>query len=145
MASGVYAKGIGALCGGAVDWDDGGITINAQLTLSTYTPDFDTEDFRNDVESAKVSGTTDQEITGRAITYDAGNDRVHLDGPATITFTAVTGTQSCKGVALYKSLGGDSSNDPLICWNEFTALVTSNGSNIQVTFDTDGHVRFTYT
>lgn len=146
MASGVYAKGIGAMCAANIDWDDtGGTTIKAMLVKSGYTPDFDTEDFYDDISANKVTGTTDQSLTTRTVTYDAANNRVHLDGPATLTWSAVgpTPAETMIGVVIYKDTGTPGTS-ALICYNEFSASKSTNGSDVQVTFDTDGHVRFTY-
>jgi hypothetical protein len=142
MASGTYAEGIKSLLLGDIPWVSA--TVKCQLTTNAYTPNFDTDNFRDDITAYKMSGTTDQSIGSKAVNIDTANNRVHLDGPATVTFSAVTGGSTVTGVALYED-NSAAASDNLICWNEFSAGLATNGSDIQVTFATDGHVRFTYT
>lgn len=142
MASGVYANGIKSLCTGDIPWVSG--TVKAQLTTNAYTPNFDSDDFRDDVVSYKMSGTTDQSIGSKAVNIDTANNHVNLDGPATITFSAVTAGSTVTGVALYED-NSAAASDNLICWNEFSGGgLATNGSDIVVTFHTDGHIQFTY-
>lgn len=142
MASGIYAKGIGKLVDTGINWSDPGSTMKAQLTSSSYTESLDNDDFRDDVSAYQIAGTTDQAIPTKGVTYDAGNDYVYLDCGASITFSSVA-SGTCHGIVIYKDVGTPAT-DNLLCWCEFTADVTANGSNIQVNFDTNGVVRFYY-
>jgi hypothetical protein len=118
-------------------------TVKAQLTKSAYTPDFDVHDFRDDVTSNKITGTTDQAIGSKAVNLDTADNLVHMDGPATITFSAVAGGETAGGVVLYED-NSSAAADNLICWNAFSSTVATNGSDIQVTFAADGHVSVSY-
>jgi len=147
MASAVYAYGIGGFCGADIDWDDnGGTTIKAMLTLEDYTVNKDTHDFLDDVSANRATGSTDQTMgTSRTIDYVPASDYVHLKGAATVTYTAVpvqTGNKTVTGVVIYKDTGTPATSR-LISWNEFASAISPNGSDIQVTFDAAGVVRFT--
>ena len=137
MPSGVYAEGLRVLLKntGGIRWDDGALTLNAVLLSNAYTENLDTHDFLNDVSANRLG--SDVAVGSRSITLDAANNRVHLANALTITFNAVAGGATAKGVAVYRSTGSEATSE-LICWNEFTSTVATNGSNIQVTFDTDG-------
>lgn len=145
MASVVYANGIKGFCGADLDWDDnGGTTFKAQLTLSSYTPDPDTHDFQDDVSASKASGTTDQTIgTSRAINIVGASNYVNLDAAASVTYTAVSGSQTVSGVIIYKDTGTPGTSR-LVCWCEFSSTLATNGGDVVVTFDADGCLRFTY-
>lgn len=141
--SGMYKTAVASLTNGTIDWDAD--TITAQLTTSSYDPDFDTHDFRDDVTAYKATyATGDVEITGKTYAYDTVNNYVYLDCTATITFTTVT-AGTCRGIVVYKNRGGASSADDLVCAIKFASDVTANGSDIQVTLNTNGICRITYT
>lgn len=146
MASGIFAKGIEAFGIALFDWTNASATVKAMLAATGISPDFDLHDFLNDLVSSRVTGTTDQTIGSKAITFVAGSNQVHFDGPATITYTAVPGTVTCVGCLIYfePAASPTDANRRLLCYNEFSASVVSNGSDIQVTFAADGHMRFTY-
>lgn len=145
MASGIFAKGIEAFGVALFDWTNASAVVKAMLAASGISPDFDTHDFLNDLVASRVSGTTDQSIGSKAINFVAGSNQVHFDGPATVTYSAVAGTVTCVGCLIYFEPGSPTdANRRLLCYNEFSASVVSNGSDIQVTFASDGHMRFTY-
>jgi hypothetical protein len=93
------------------------------LVTSSYTPDKDTHDKRNDVTN-EVSGTgyTAGGVTSACtVTKDTTNDRV------TLSFAAVSwasSTITARGAVIYKSTG-TASNDNLVAYNDFGSDVAS--------------------
>lgn len=144
MASGMYANGIKFLTNGAVDYDTD--TIKAQLTQSSYTFDGanqEAHDFRDDVVGSLVTGSTDMEVTTKAITINTTDNKVYLDCTGTITFASVPGGETAGGIVIYKVVGS-AATDNLICWCQFSSNVETNGSDIQVTMNANGVASFQY-
>jgi hypothetical protein len=106
---------------GAIDFDTD--TFKVMLVTSSYTPDKDTHDKRNDVTN-EVSGTgyTAGGVTSACtVTKDTTNDRV------TLSFAAVSwasSTITARGAVIYKSTG-TASNDNLVAYNDFGSDVAS--------------------
>jgi hypothetical protein len=106
---------------GAIDFDTD--TFKVMLVTSSYTPDKDTHDKRNDVTN-EVSGTgyTAGGVTSACtVTKDTANDRV------TLSFAAVSwasSTITARGAVIYKSTG-TASNDNLVAYNDFGSDVAS--------------------
>jgi len=142
MASGVYWTGIAALVNGDVAWDTS--DIRAQLTANTYTPNFVVHDYLNDVSGSKMSGTTDADLTMTAATVDTAEPAVECDnaeaGGTTTWSSVASGTTS--GCVIYNNTG-TASTSVLLCWNEFTTAKAANGSDIEVTWAAEGHIKFT--
>lgn len=144
ISSGVYAQGVASFCSKAFNWaatDD----FRAILVKSSYTPNFQTDLDLADVVAHKVTGTSAVALpaANRLVTIASGGNYVYLDGPAAITFLSVAGTETASGVIVYFHTGVDATGI-LICCNAFSAPITTNGSDITVTFDTLGNVRLTY-
>lgn len=125
MASLIYNNAIWWQVKGAIDFDTD--TFKAMLVTSSYTPDKDTHDFRNDVTN-EVSGTgytaggTAATVTVAAI--DTTNDRIE------VTLGAVswlTSTITARGAVYYKSRGGASSADELVAYIDFGSDISSSG------------------
>jgi hypothetical protein len=106
---------------GAIDFDTD--TFKVMLVTSSYTPDKDTHDKRDDVTN-EVSGTgyTAGGVTSVCtVTKDTANDRV------TLSFAAVSwasSTITARGAVIYKSTG-TASNDNLVAYNDFGSDVAS--------------------
>jgi len=141
MASLVYSKFIQNVFNGTisqVDFDTN--TFKMLLVTSSYTPDRDAHDFRNDItnEVANGNGYTTGGATFGAITVtlDTTNDRIDITFPtiswASATFTARAGV-------IYKDAGGAAS-DPLIAYVDFGTDVTATAGTFTVTFS--GPLRF---
>jgi hypothetical protein len=110
------------------DWTTA--TFKVMATTSTFTPNQDTNDFRDDVTN-EVTGTGytagGVTVSGKTRTYDGtSNERRYVMannvwGPGA-TITART-------FVLYKSLGGAASADPLIAFLTLAAdAVVTNGT-----------------
>ena len=93
------------------------VTLNLALVTDAYTPNRDTDDFRNDFtasELANGNGYTTGGVTlgGVAWSYDAASDQVRLDcNDPSWTFTAAKTWRY--GVGYIDTAGADST-DPLI-------------------------------
>jgi hypothetical protein len=121
MASLLYNSAVDDMARGAIDFDTD--TFKVMLVTSSYAPDKDTHDKRNDVTN-EVSGTgyTAGGVTSACtVTKDTANDRV------TLSFAAVSwasSTITARGAVIYKSTG-TASNDNLVAYNDFGSDVAS--------------------
>lgn len=128
-----FGQGMLKTVTGSIDWDTD--TFKLLLATSTYTPNLDTHDFRDDVtnEVASGSGYTTGGVTlsGVAVTYDAASNQVRFDcNDPSWTFTA--GVTWRYGV-VYKSRGGASSADELLALLDWgTSNTVSTTYTIQI-------------
>ena len=133
MASLIYNSAPDKMARGDIDFDTN--TFKAMLVTSSYTPNKDTHDFRNDVTN-EVSGTgyTAGGATSTVtVTKDTANDKV------TIQFGAVSwasSTITARGCVYYKSRGGASSADEIIAYADFGSDVSSSGGTFAVAAST---------
>jgi len=133
MASLIYNSAIDDMARGAIDFDTD--TFKALLVTSSYTPNKDTHDKRDDVTN-EVTGTgyTAGGVTSACtVTKDTANDRV------TLQFAAVswaTSTITARALVIYKSLGGASSADALVAYNDFGSDVSSTAGTFSVAAST---------
>lgn len=116
-----------------IDFDTN--TFKAMLVTSSYTPNKDTHDKRDDVTN-EVSGTgytAGGETSVVTVTKDTANDK------ETIQFGAVSwasSTITARGCVYYKSRGGASSADELVAYNDFGSDVSSSGGTFSVAAST---------
>jgi cation transport regulator ChaB len=133
MASLIYNSAIDDMARGAIDFDTD--SFKAMLVTSAYTPNKDTNDRRDDVTN-EVSGTgytAGGVASVCTVTKDTANDRV------TLQFAAVSWTSStitARALVIYKSLGGASSADALVAYNDFGSDVASSGGTFSVAAST---------
>jgi hypothetical protein len=126
MASLVYNSCIDDMARNAIDFDTDSFKV--MLVTSSYSPDKDSHDKRNDITN-EITGTG-YSAGGVAsvctVTKDTANDKV------TIEFAAVSwvsSTITARGAVYYKSRGGASSADELVAYNDFGSnITTSNGT-----------------
>ena len=134
MASLIYNSAIDDMARNNIDFDTN--TFKAMLVTSSYTPNKDTHDKRNDVtnEVAATGGYTAGGVTTACtVTKDTANDRV------TLQFAAVswaTSTITARALVIYKSLGGASSADALVAYNDFGSDVSSTAGTFSVAAST---------
>jgi hypothetical protein len=134
MASLIYNSAIDEMARGDIDFDTN--TFKAMLVTSSYTPNKDTHDFRDDVTNeAPATGNyvAGGETSAVTVTKDTANDKV------TIQFGAVTWSSStitARGCVYYKSRGGASSADELVAYNDFGSDVSSSGGTFAVAAST---------
>jgi len=129
MASLIYNSAIDEMARGDIDFDTD--TFKAMLVTSTYSPNKDTHDFRDDVtnEATGTGYTAGGVTTACTVTKDTANDRV------TLSFAAVswsTSTITARALVIYKSRGGASSADELVAYNDFGSDVSSSGGTFSV-------------
>jgi hypothetical protein len=134
MASLIYNSAIDEMARGDIDFDTD--TFKAMLVTSSYTPNKDTHEFRDDVTNeAPATGNyvAGGETSTVTVTKDTANDRV------TIQFGAVSWSSStitARGCVYYKSRGGASSADELVAYNDFGSDVASSGGTFSVAAST---------
>lgn len=129
MASLIYNSAVDDMAKGAMDFDTD--TFKVMLVTSSYTPNKDTHDKRDDVTN-EVSGTgyTAGGVTSACtVTKDTANDRV------TLSFAAVnwaSSTITARAAVIYKSRGGAASSDELVCYVDFGADVSSSAATFSL-------------
>lgn len=129
MASLIYNSAVDDMARGAIDFDTD--TFKAMLVTSSYTPNKDTDDKRNDV-AHEVTGTgyTAGGVTlACTVAKDTANDKV------TLSFAAhnwTTSTITARAEVIYKSRGGASSADELVYYNDFGTDVSTTGGTFSV-------------
>jgi hypothetical protein len=128
MASLIYNSAVDDMAKGAIDFDTD--TFKIMLVTSSYTPNKDTHDKRDDVTN-EVSGTgytSGGDTSACTVTKDTANDKV------TLSFAAVSwGGSSITAAAavIYKSTG-TASTDPLVGYIDFGGSITSSGGTFSV-------------
>jgi hypothetical protein len=133
MASLIYNSAIDDMARNNIDFDTN--TFKAMLVTSSYTPNKDTHDKRDDVTN-EVSGTgytAGGVTTACTVTKDTANDKV------TLQFAAVSwaaSTITARALVIYKSLGGASSADALVAYNDFGSDVSSTAGTFSVAAST---------
>lgn len=127
--------------GVTVDWDSD--TINLTLHTSSYTPDVDTHDRRDDLtnELSTADGYTAGGVTlsGCTVGYTSATDTVFLDATDP-TWTSASFTY--RTYVVQKVAGGASSADPLICYGSESGDQTAQGGDYTLVFPSTGIVEF---
>lgn len=126
MADLIYNSAPDDMARGAIDFDTD--TFKIMLVTSSYTPNKDTHDRRDDVTN-EVTGTgysTGGSTIACTVTKDTANDKVTLQFAST---SWASSTITARAAVVYKSRGGASSADELVFYNDFDADVsTTNGT-----------------
>ncbi len=126
MADLIYNSAVDDMARSAIDFDTD--TFKIMLVTSSYTPNKDTHDRRDDVTN-EVTGTgysTGGSTIACTVTKDTGNDKVTLQFAST---SWASSTITARAAVVYKSRGGASSADELVFYNDFDADVsTTNGT-----------------
>ncbi len=136
MASVIYNSFKRDIMNGALDLDTD--TIKVMLVTSSYTPDQDSHTKRSDVTN-EVSGTNytagGSALANKAVTADNTDNEGVFDAD---DLTWSTSTITARGAVLYKSRGGASSADELICYIDFGADKSSSAGNFTLQWDAEG-------
>lgn len=107
-------------------------TIKVALCTSSYTPNQDTHDFRDDVTN-EISGTGytagGATLAGVALTYDSATNEVRV---AWTDPTWTTATFTARTAVIYKSRGGAASADELVAYCTDSADVPVTGATFTV-------------
>lgn len=136
MANAVYNSFKRDIMNGSIDLDTD--TIKVMLVTSSYSPNIDTHDKRDDVTN-EVSGTGytsgGASLANKAVSADTTNDRGVFDADD-VTWSSSTIT--ARGAVLYKSRGGASSADELICYFDFGSDKVSSNGDFVISWSANG-------
>lgn len=114
-------------------------TIKVMLTTSSYTPDQDTHDYKDDVTN-EVSGTGytagGMQLANDTLTYTAGSNVLKYDADD-VTWTTVTLTD-VKNAVIYDDTPGTAATKPLIGFGVIDTAVNPNAGNLVITWDSAG-------
>ncbi|MFZ9959307.1 MAG: hypothetical protein ACO3GP_02850 [Candidatus Limnocylindrus sp.] len=133
MASLIYNSAIDDMAKGAIDFDTD--TFKVLLVTSSYTPNKDTHDRRDDVTN-QVTGTgysAGGATCTVTVTKDTANDKV------TISLGAVSWSSStitARAAVYYKARGGASSDDELVAYNDFGSDISTTGGTFAIAAST---------
>lgn len=113
-------------------------TFKVMLVTSSYTPNKDTHDFRDDITN-EVSGTGytagGAALANPTVTQDDTNDLAKWDADDVSWATA---TITARAAVIYKSRGGAASADELICYKDFGSDKTSTADTFTIQWHADG-------
>jgi hypothetical protein len=133
MASMVYNSLLEDMARCNVDFDTD--TFKMMLVTSTYTPNKDTHNRRDDVTN-EVSGTgysAGGTIITASLFLDTANDRLDISWSSP---SWASSSITARGGVIYKSRGGASSADELVGYIDFGADITSTSGTFTVTVST---------
>lgn len=133
MASLIYDSFTDDTARGNIDWDSDSFKI--MLVTSTYSPNKGTHTKRSDVTNEVTS--TNYSAGGKAVTVTIAKDASgHKE---TMTFTDLNWTPvtiTARGAVVYKTRGGASSADELVCYLDFGSDITATLGTFAVAFGT---------
>lgn len=133
MASFNFNAAIHKIVTGAIDLDTDSFKMLLVTSVLGET-EKDTFDFRNDIVNEVAAGggysTGGQACTLTVAAVDTTNNDVEVTCGA-VTWT--TATITAVGAVIYKSRGGASTADELLCFIDFGGTVSSTGANYVVT------------
>lgn len=137
----LYGKVFTALWNKEIDFDTDVIKLMA--TTSTYTPDQDAHDYKDDVTN-EITGTgytaTGATLSSKTVTYTGATNKHVLDG-ADVTWT--TSTLTARHFVLYDSSPGSDATRPLIGYQSESGDVSTSGGTLSVVWAAAGIVETT--
>ncbi len=137
MANAMYNATKKYILNGAIDWDTS--TIKVMLVTSSYSPNIDTHDFRDDVTANEITGTGytagGYTITTPTVTQDNTNDRGVFDSEDPTWSTATITARAC---VLYRARGGASSADEVLGYWDFGSDITSTAGTFTIAVNASG-------
>lgn len=146
MASRVYGKFLQSGFDNAltkINLASGGDTIKVALVTSSYTPNFDTHDFFDDVTN-EITGTGysagGATLGSQTCTLDTTDDELVFDAADTSWTTA---SFTAYAAIVYKSTGS-AATSPLIAYVDFTSNRISDGGTFQITWNSEGIINIGY-
>lgn len=133
MPSMIYHTALRDLFTGAIDADTD--TFRAMLVTSSYTPNKDTHDRRNDVTNEVVGTgyTAGGAVAAVSVSIDTAADWVEISLGG-VSWPASTIT--ARGLVYYKARGGAASADELVAFIDFGSDVESESGAFAVTTST---------
>jgi hypothetical protein len=134
MASLIYNNALWELSKGNIDFDTD--TFYAMLVTSSYTPNKDTDNRRDDVTNEVVGTgytTGGAAATVTVASIDTVNDRIEITlGAVSWTVSTITAA----GAVYYKHRGGASSADELVAFIDFGGNISSTTGTFALTAST---------
>jgi hypothetical protein len=137
----LYGKVFTALWNKEIDYDTD--TIKCMLTTSTYTPDQDVHDYKDDVTNEvtgtgyTAGGTT---LTTKTVTYTAGTNKHVLDADDAVWASS---TITARNAVIYDDSPATAATKPLIGYQAETADISSTGGEFRVQWAAAGIVEIT--
>jgi hypothetical protein len=142
MPSKLYGQFLAKALNKEVDWDSDSIKVG--LLSSSYTPNQDTHDYFDDVNTYEVSGTGytagGQTLGSKTVTYDSANNVIILDAADT---TWSSSTITARYAVIYDDSGATNASKALIGYVDFGSDQSSTNGNFTITWDATGIVRIT--
>ena len=140
MASVIYNAAKKAIADGVINFDTDALKV--MLVTSTYVPDIDLHDFRDDVTN-EVVGTGyvagGKSLANNVTAQDNANDRATVDGDD-IQWAASTITAA--GAVIYKDVGS-AATDPVIGYLDFGGDIVSVNGNFDINWNAIGFLTMT--
>jgi hypothetical protein len=140
VTANIYGAFPGSLAQKLIDLDSDAIKV--MLCTSSYTPDLDAHDFKNDVTS-EVTGTGytagGATLGSVTLTYDAPTNTWKFDA-ADVTWAASTIT--ARYAVIYDSTPGTDATRPLIAIIDFGANVSSTAADFTIQWAAGGIATF---
>lgn len=113
-------------------------SIKVMLTTSTYTPNQDTHDFKDDVTN-EVTGTgytaTGVALTTKTVTYTAGTNVTMFDADDAVWSSS---TITARTAVVYDATPASDATRPLICYQQSDADIVSTGGEFRVAWAAAG-------
>lgn len=113
-------------------------TLKVMLCTSSYSPDQDAHDFKNDITN-EVSGTGytagGATLANVTIGYTGGTNTLKLDADDTVWSSS---TITARYAVIYDSTPATDATRPLIGYVDFGADVTSTSGTFTITWDSTG-------
>ncbi len=135
MADVIYNSFKMKIMDGSIDLDTD--TIKVMLVTSTYTPDQDLHDFKDDVTN-EVTGTGytagGEALASKTVTQDNTDNEGVFDA-ADVTWSSSTIT--ARAAVLYKDTG-TASTSPLICYLDFGSDQSSSSGDFIIQWGSEG-------
>jgi len=142
MASKLYGQFLQKALNKEVDFDTD--TIKVALLTSSYSPNQDTHDYFDDVNTFEVTGTGYSQggtaLASKTSTYDSANNVIILDA-ADVTWASSTIT--ARYAVVYDDTPATNGTKPLIGYVDFGSDQSSTNGNFTITWDATGIVRIT--
>ena len=141
VAGTVYNNAKSQLAQGNIDLVND--TMKIMLVTSSYTPNIDTHDFIDDVDTNEISGTGytagGYTLANGSVSVDTTNDRATVDYD-NVTDSSVTIT--FRYAVLYKDTG-TASTSPVVAYYDFTSDQTVTAGNLTLNISSNGLIGLT--
>jgi hypothetical protein len=141
MANVLYNSAKVDIATGQIDLDTDSFKV--MLVTSSYTPDPDAHNRRDDITNEVVGTgytTGGTALVSPAVTQDNTNDLMKFDATDTSWSTS---TITARGAVIYKSRGGASSADELLCYIDFSTDKSSTAGTFTIQWNASGILTLT--